>query len=108
MWGADNYGAVYLNGTQINSIAFGYGAFQTLAAYNGAAATFNARANLLTFVVFNGVPNQPSAAPGPAAFRATVNVTATVVPLHAGLPLLAGALGLLGLGAARRRRNARA
>lgn len=107
LWGVDNYGSAYLNGTLISTILFGLPAFATLTAYSDIGASFNAGINHLTFVTVNGYVLPDVGDPGPAAFRATVNVTADVapVPLPAGLPLLAGALGLLGLGAARRRRN---
>ncbi len=104
LWGVDNFASAYLNGTKISSLLFGYDAFTQLHAYNDAGAAFNKGLNTLTFVVENTGSYD---AGNPAAFRATVNVTAATVPVPAALPLLAGAMSLLGFGALRRRRNPR-
>lgn len=88
LWGVDNIGTAYLNGTAISSIPFGYPAFQTLTAY-GAASGFVAGVNTLAFHVENTGDYYSS---NPAAFRAEVLVTAAI-PLPAGVLLLLSGLG---------------
>lgn len=108
LWGADNYGTIMLNGGAISVIPFGLDAFQSLTAYSGAGGLLLGGLNTLEFVISNGNPGDPNEDPGPTAFRATALVTADLaaVPLPAGLPMLLGALGLMGFAARRRRDQA--
>lgn len=95
LWGVDNLGTVDLNGTQVSQLTYGYDAFNTLHAFNQGMAMFNAGMNTLTFHTTN--------TEGPGAFRASVQVDASPVPVPAGLPLLGA--GLAGLAALRRKRR---
>ncbi|PZR00665.1 MAG: hypothetical protein DI533_09020 [Cereibacter sphaeroides] len=99
LWGVDNLGEVFLNGTRVSWLDFGYSAFDSLTAFDGTGATFNAGLNELTFFAIN--------AGGPGAFRASVTVSAdpipAAVPLPAALPLLAGAVAAVGFVARRRK-----
>ncbi len=96
LWGVDNSGTVELNGTQVSSLNFGLDAFQAMHAFTQGAATFLAGVNTLTFHATN--------AGGPGAFRASVVVNASPIPLPASLPMLAGALFGFGLLTARKRK----
>lgn len=95
LWGVDNQGTIVLNGTQIGSLAFGYPAFRAQNAFAYTGAAFKQGLNELVFTATN--------AGGPGAFRASVTVTASPVPVPASLPLLAG--GVLALGVIARRRK---
>lgn len=97
LWGVDNSGTVELNGTEVSALAFGYEAFNQLHAFGQGTALFNAGLNTLVFHATN--------AGGPGAFRASVLVDASPVPVPAGLPLLAAALVGMGLVASRKRRS---
>jgi len=104
LWGVDNIGTVLLNGVQISELTYGVGAFASLTSYGSSNdGEFMTGVNTLQFVALNDI-SDTNGGPGPVAFRATVNVSA--IPVPAALPLLAGAVGLLGFGAARRRNKA--
>ena len=106
-WGADNMGEVKLNGNTISTLSYGPASYTSLTAFNDEGFLNNTSMNTIQFLVNNGNPGDPNEPAEGAAFRATILVTATpiaAVPLPAGLPMLAGAIGLLGLGAARRRK----
>ena len=96
LWGVDNLGSAFLNGTEISSIPFGFDAFETLTVLS-ATTGFLSGVNTLAFVVEN---TGDFSAINPAAFRAEVTVTAAPVPLPATALLLLTALG--GAAAARR------
>jgi hypothetical protein len=107
LWGSVGGGYLSLNGVAINDLLFGPSSYETLTAYSDDLSAFLDGLNVLEFVVSTNDPNDPNDSMEVAAFRATVLVTSTpiaAVPLPAGLPMLAGAIGLLGLGAARRRK----
>lgn len=101
LWGIDNTGSVELNGTVISELPIVTASnFTSLTPLSAASDLFVAGANVLSFQVAN--------AGGPAAFRASVTVeTESVgpspIPGPAALPLLGGALALLGLGARARK-----
>lgn len=92
VWAADNNATALLNGSSIQSV----NEFRTLSSFNYTGATFTSGANSL---VFNAVDTG-----GPAAFRASLTITATPVPLPAGLPLALFGIAALG-GLARRARK---
>lgn len=105
LWGADNVGTAYLNGTAISSISFGRDAFLMLTAFS-ATQGFFAGINTLSFTVINtGVWSHRN----PAAFRAEALVTADLSPSPVPIPA-SGFLLLAGLGAIAglRRRNRKA
>lgn len=103
VWGVDNFGTAFLNGTAISTIPFGYAAFETLTAY-GATGGFVNGLNTLSFVVENPGPYGSSS--NPAAFRAEALIEASPVPVPAALPLLVAALASLGALSRRRRTGA--
>lgn len=95
IWGVDNIGTAYLNGTAISSIPFGHGAFRKLRAY-GANSGFVDGINTLSFVVKNRGNYDHSNNPG--AFRAEAMIEASVAPVPlpaAGWLLLAGVGGMV-------------
>lgn len=104
VWGVDNIGKVFLNDAEISELTYGMGAFASLTPYGSSNdGDFAVGVNTLQFVALNNIFDT-NGGPGPAAFRAEVNVSA--IPVPAGLPLMLGAIGLLGFGAARRRNKA--
>lgn len=101
LWGVDNTGEVKLNGTTISSLPNVVSSnFTALTAFSATSSLFTSGLNTLSFDVANfGVNN-------PAAFRASVEVTAVAaVPLPATLPLMGGAVMALGVVAKRRKRT---
>ena len=110
-WGAVNGGTLYLNGLNVGELPYGPSSYESLTAFSDLGSSLSQDVNTLEFAVFNRNFSDTNSPAGVATFRASVLVTSTplaAVPLPAGLPLLAGAMGLLGLGAARRRRQAKA
>lgn len=96
--GLDDTGEIYLNGNLIFSALTG-NHYSNLVSYGTSDdAYFNAGLNTLTITDNN-------TGGGPAATRATATIDATPVPLPGTLPLLGGALALVGFGASRKRRN---
>ena len=101
LWGVDNTGRVELNGTLISELPnISTENFTSLTPFSADSGLFIAGANVLSFQVAN--------AGGPAGFRASVTVDAgslglNPIPVPAALPLLGGALLLLGLGARARK-----
>ena len=105
-WGVDNYASIFLNGNDTGvSRLFGYEAFQTLENFS-LSSFFIEGINTLTVNVTNGYDTNLNAEPGPMALRfddLVLSATATEVDEPATLALLG--LGLLGLGATRRKQK---
>lgn len=101
---ADNGGTISLNGTSLGSIAPFTQASDLVRGFSavGSAGGFVDGLNTLLFTARNSSNDTPR---GPAGFLASVTVTATPVPLPAGLPLLVAAVGGLALLRRRARRT---
>lgn len=104
LWGADNFGAITLNGNEIDALPGEfYSNFAVLHAFSTTLdAYFNAGVNVLRFTLGNAV----SEGINPAAFRAAVRVTAvdlSEVPLPGALPLFAAGIASFAFARGRRR-----
>jgi hypothetical protein len=104
-WGVDNYASIWLNGWDTgNSLAFGVAAFNNLSAF-AISDYFIDGYNQLTVKVTNGYDTDLKLEPGPMALRLDdLELSATAVPEPSIIALFG--LGLVGLGFARRRRQA--
>lgn len=108
LWGAAYGGTLYLNGLPVSILPNAPSSYESLTAFSDFGSSLNQEINLLEFAVTHRGISDITSLATVAAVRASVLVTSTTiapVPLPAGLPMLAGAIGLLGLGAARRRRQ---
>ncbi|SNR26599.1 hypothetical protein [Puniceibacterium sediminis] len=90
MWGVDNYGAIYLNGSEIATLSkYNTSNFTTMTAYGTSMSSlFQGGVNTLTFALRDETRVNDG---GRAAFRATASVIADVAPV----PLSTSALFLL-------------
>lgn len=104
LWGVDNEGIVALNGSIIDQLAGDVSSsFAQLHTLSAGSSLFHAGENVLSFDV-NNIGGDPSLW-NPAALRASVTVVAPV-PVPAALPLLGGAVMVLGFVGSRRKRSA--
>lgn len=103
LWGADNYGSIYLNGVDTgNSLSFGYDAFRSLTAFSINDYFVNG-INTLSVEMTNGHLN-PNLDPGPGALRFdSLELKAASVSEPGTMALLS--LGIFGLVVARRRQK---
>jgi hypothetical protein len=103
MWGADNYGTIFLNGQDTgNYLSFGYDAFRSLTDFT-IADFFTEGLNTLSVEMTNGHLD-PNQRPGPGALRfdnLVMHAEVSAVSEPGTLALLS--LGIFALAAARRR-----